>query len=673
MSRFDRERGSASTMLRTLLAAFALSACLAAPAAAAPANWLEPADLSKPGRDAHNPAVVMDAAGNTVALWERQNTFNSSYSLQISTRAAGGAFTAPVDFSPSSSTPQLAVTPSGEVIAAWKHFENPPGVNTIQVATRAPGAAAFGPPVTAYTAAPSVLPQDLQLAVGPNGDIALTWNEIDPDAEFDKVVCEIHPILGPLYCGNPAFVKATVRPAGGTFTTPKRISEPRGSGPEGETVEQKAEREKAESKLTAADAHPAVDAAGRTVVVWTYFDGTDFVIDSAVREVGAANFGPPIQVSPSGEDSAFPDLDMDSAGNAIAVWNHLDGAARRVEAALRPPGGSFAGLGTVSDAGGSAEEPTLEVTDSGVATLVWRLTGFSESFLQATTRPPAGGFSAPVNINSGKDNPFFPEIATNEAGDTLVAWTGDNGSQEITRAAVRAPGGSFGAPVAISQTSPDLFHPRPAMDAGGNATVVWTRDNGMHSIVQWTGYDADPPELRGVSIPGSATVGDTVQFSASGVDVWSVGAPSFDFGDGAQAGGDAVSHVYSAPGSYTVRVTATDAVGRTTTTSGAIAVKARNSFTIGKLKRNRKKGTATLAVTIPEPGTLVASAKGVKKATLRSAKGNTVRIPLKAAGKGLKRLNGKGKLKFRLKVTYSPVGGDANTRQRRLRLDKKLP
>ena len=203
--------------------------------------------------------------------------------------------------------------------------------------------------------------------------------------------------------------------------------------------------------------------------------------------------------------------------------------------------------------------------------------------------------------------------------------------------------------------------------------MVWTRDNGLHSIVQWAGYDADPPELRNVSIPGSAMVGDTVHFSASGSDVWPVGAPSFDFGDGAQAGGNAVSHVYSAPGAYRVLVSATDAVGRTGTSAGTIQVKARNFFTIGKLKRNRKKGTATLAVTIPEPGTLVASAKGVKKATVRSAKGSTVRIPLKAAGKGLKRLKRKGKLKFRLKVTYSPVGGDANTQQRRLRLDKKLP
>jgi hypothetical protein len=656
-------------MLRTLLAAFALSACLAAPAAAAPANWLEPADLSKPGRDAHNPAVVMDAAGNTVAIWERQNTFNASFSLQISTRAPGGAFTAPVDFSPSSSTPQLAVTPSGEVVAAWKQFVNP--LNTIQVATRAPGAAAFGPPVTAYTAAPSVQPQDLRLAAGPNGDIALVWTEIDPNSGLDKVTCEIHPVLGPLKCGNPAFVKATVRPAGGSFTAPQRISEPRGSGPDGETVEEKEEREKAESKLAASDAHPAIDAAGRAIFVWTFFDGTDYVIDSAVRE-GAA-FGPPTQVSASGQDSAFADIEMDAAGNAIAVWNRLEGAARRVEAALRPPGGSFAGLGTLSPVGGTAEEPAIDVTDGGTATVVWRLTGFSETFLQATTRPPGGAFSAPLSLNSGKDNPLFPEIATNEAGDALVAWNGDNGGQEIIRAAVRQAGGGFSAPVAISQTSPDLFHPKPTMDAGGNATVVWTRDNGLHNIVQWTGYDAEPPELRNVSIPGSAMVGDTVQLSASSFDVWPVGAPSFDFGDGVQAAGNAVSHVYSAPGAYRVLVSATDAVGRTGTSAGTIQVKARNFFKLGKLKRNRKKGTATLAVTIPEPGALVASAKGVKKATVRSAKGATVRIPLKAAGRGLKRLNKKGKLKFRLKVTYAPVGGDPNTQQRRLRLDKKLP
>ena len=106
------------------------------------------------------------------------------------------------------------------------------------------------------------------------------------------------------------------------------------------------------------------------------------------------------------------------------------------------------------------------------------------------------------------------------------------------------------------------------MDAGGDATVVWVRDNGTHNIVQWAGYDADPPQLSQVSIPSTAKVADTVQFSASASDVWPVGKPSFDFGDGGQADGNAVSHVYSAPGSYPVTVTVADAVGRTATSSG---------------------------------------------------------------------------------------------------------
>ena len=105
-----------------------------------------------------------------------------------------------------------------------------------------------------------------------------------------------------------------------------------------------------------------------------------------------------------------------------------------------------------------------------------------------------------------------------------------------------------------------------------------------------------------------------------------MGNPRFDFGDGATADGTGVTHIYSAPGTQTVRVTARDAVGRETTTTGTILVKARNYFSFGKLTLNRKKGTATLVVNVPEPGTVVASGKGVKKATSRAATGGTVKF-----------------------------------------------
>ena len=117
------------------------------------------------------------------------------------------------------------------------------------------------------------------------------------------------------------------------------------------------------------------------------------------------------------------------------------------------------------------------------------------------------------------------------------------------------------------------------------ATRRWVRvrNNGTHDIVQWAGYDADPPQLSQVSIPSTAKVADTVQFSASASDVWPVGKPSFDFGDGGRADGNAVSHVYTAPGSYPVTVTVADAVGRTGhECRGRSWSRPATNFTIGK-------------------------------------------------------------------------------------------
>ena len=672
MPSFDREtRGPKAGLVRALVLTLALSMLLAASASAAAPNWLEPADLSKAGRDASNPAIAMDSAGNTIAIWERQSTVDPSFNLQISSRSAGGTFTAPVDFSLKSTEPQLAMTPAGEAVAVWKHFENPPGVYTIQAATRPPGGS-FSAPVTVYTASPSVIPGDLRVAIGTGGDVVVTWGEIDPDSEFPDFVCAVNPDPpnNPIPCPNPAFVMGTVRPAGSVFTEAERVSAPPAPKPEGVPAQE--EWAKEESVKSAGGARPTVDPAGNATVVWTAFDGEDNVIQMAYRGAGGS-FTAPAQVSESGEDAGLAEIGVDAAGNAIASWLRNDGADRMVQAAIKAPGGAFAPLGDVSPAGGTVERPVLDVAPNGAATIAWRLVGLTESFLQSSTRPAGGAFSSPVSINSGKDSPLFHDVAISDEGDAIVVWSGDNGSNEIVRAAVRTAGASaFGPPVAISQSSGDLFHPRPSMDAGGDATVVWVRDNGTHNIVQWAGYDADPPQFREVSIPSTATVGDTVQFSASASDVWPVGKPGFDFGDGGQADGNAVSHVYAAPGSYPVKVTVKDALGRTDTSTGTILVKARNHFTIGKLKRNRKKGTATLTIAIPEPGTIVASGKGIKKATVRAAKGGAVKVPLKAVGKGLKRLKAKGKLKAKLKIAYSPVGGDTSIQQHKVILQKKL-
>jgi PKD repeat protein len=60
--------------------------------------------------------------------------------------------------------------------------------------------------------------------------------------------------------------------------------------------------------------------------------------------------------------------------------------------------------------------------------------------------------------------------------------------------------------------------------------------------------------------------------TASGTDTWSPVAISWDFGDGAKAAGAAVSHVYATLGTKTVTVTATDAVGNSSSQTRSISV-----------------------------------------------------------------------------------------------------
>ena len=104
-----------------------------------------------------------------------------------------------------------------------------------------------------------------------------------------------------------------------------------------------------------------------------------------------------------------------------------------------------------------------------------------------------------------------------------------------------------------------------------------------------------------------------------------------------------------------------------------------NSFSLGKVKRNKKKGTATLAVEVPNPGTLVLGGKGVKDASAAGAvisktvdAAGTVKLLIKAKGKKKKKLKKKGKVKLNPTITYTPTGGAASAQTKKLTLKKKL-
>jgi hypothetical protein len=93
-----------------------------------------------------------------------------------------------------------------------------------------------------------------------------------------------------------------------------------------------------------------------------------------------------------------------------------------------------------------------------------------------------------------------------------------------------------------------------------------------------------------------------------------------------------------------------------------------NSLTLGAITRNKKKGTATITVSVPNEGELAASGKGVTANLL----GPPNRLLIRARGKKQKTLNQTGKVKLTVAVTYTPTGGDPNTQSVKVKLKKKL-
>jgi hypothetical protein len=109
----------------------------------------------------------------------------------------------------------------------------------------------------------------------------------------------------------------------------------------------------------------------------------------------------------------------------------------------------------------------------------------------------------------------------------------------------------------------------------------------------------------------------------------------------------------------------------------ALSAEITSTFTVDAITRNKKKGTATLTVTVAHAGELTGAGKGVTVANAAvisktvSAPGS-VQLLIKAKGKKKKKLNSTGKVKVKPKITYTPTGGEPGTRSVKVKLKKNL-
>ncbi|MGH2963234.1 MAG: NHL repeat-containing protein [Solirubrobacterales bacterium] len=98
-----------------------------------------------------------------------------------------------------------------------------------------------------------------------------------------------------------------------------------------------------------------------------------------------------------------------------------------------------------------------------------------------------------------------------------------------------------------------------------------------------------------------------------------------------------------------------------------------NEFSFGKVKKNKRKGTAKLTVEVPGPGELeLARTKKLKRSGEDAEAARKVKLTIRSRGMARKRLDAQGKARVNARVAYIPTGGEPNTKSKRIKLKKRL-
>jgi hypothetical protein len=116
-----------------------------------------------------------------------------------------------------------------------------------------------------------------------------------------------------------------------------------------------------------------------------------------------------------------------------------------------------------------------------------------------------------------------------------------------------------------------------------------------------------------------------------------------------------------------------DVVGNNKEVLVQATIEPTNTIAFGALTRNKKKGTAIVTLTLPNPGQLSYSGTGVNVTGPASvAAPGDIQLTVRATGKKRKKLNKKGKVSVSFGTTFTPNFGAASITPDALTLRKKL-
>lgn len=413
----------------------AFLALLLVPTLAAAVTWIPPVDLATPSEFSPwepRPEIAMSGAGGAVAIWPQSQGLGT---LQAASMSLTGTWGPPVNLAPNEwgqrAEPELAMNEAGEAVAVWE-------VGTVKASVRTPSGE-WGP---AETLSPEGSPYTrVDVAVGPAGEAVAAWSQV------------------PTFTSTSGYrIEGSYKPAGGHWEPSLTIS-------------------KAGNGYDSYSPQVAITSTGQIVAAWnSYYHGNDHW-SVQVAEMHSNEWSAP-QVVSGGRNTSSPKLAASTAGTTV-IWQSEESEEQWIEAASRG-GGEWAE--PVELSGPESFVPQIGVDAAGTAVAIWRSSyGEEGDYLESSTLPVGGHWSEPTTISGSVGERAEARLAVAPNGQTLAAWSvwrepEPRVEQRLVEAALGREG-EWEEPTTLSATGAWAVRPAVALDGQGDGAVAWWAAN----------------------------------------------------------------------------------------------------------------------------------------------------------------------------------------------------
>jgi hypothetical protein len=517
----------------TVSLAVAASVLAPVPALAAPViepdGWTPTTTLSGTSDQARGARVAADATGTVTAVWVARDTTSSSTSssrVVASTHVPGGGWSAPVDVSSRAaevSAPAIVSGPGGRATVVWAQGET---TSSVVLASSRSATGTWSAPValsSSLTAVASAF--RVEADADANGTTTASW--------VDQGV-----------------VEAVTRVVDGAWSSPVDVSP-------------------ADQYVYRADLD--VSSGGASAVTWRSHDRDVPPMPAPADQVGVATrsaggaWAEPVEVT-STDDVGDPVVAVAPDGTTTVAWPDRTVAGGSLASARRPAGGTWSAPETVTT--GQIGQASLVALPGGVVTAAWTRDVGIGSYVEHSDRV-AGAWSGSTSFYPLSGVARDIQLATDATGSTAATWVNsDEAGRPFVQVARRPAGKGWVAVDDLSGTITDrpLPSPEPQVAWGGarDLIAVWSRINGVDNVVQTRTWDGLPPVIDAIAAPVRAKTHRPVTFSVTASDAWPPVSVAWNFSESIAVRGSIAEHTYGRPGSYTTKVTVTDAAGNET-------------------------------------------------------------------------------------------------------------